>query len=97
MGVHPFSELECPDDIVSICTGQVSSDKVTVDQCISIGKDQVKSLYESLPDGLYKPYLKKVITMAAGKNSVKVGDGDVLDTTLIYSCVMALQMTNTIF
>ena len=50
MGVHPFSELECPDDIVSICTGQVSSDKVTVDQCISIGKNQVKSLYESLPE-----------------------------------------------
>ena len=83
MGIHPFSELECPDGIANICTGQVSSDKVNVDQCISIGKDQVKSFYESLPDGFYDPLLKKVVTMAAGKNSVKVGDVDMLDTTLI--------------
>ena len=34
--------------------------------------------------------------MAAGKNSVKVDDVNVLDTTSIYSRVMALQMTNTI-
>ena len=51
MGIHPFSELECPDDIVNIYACQVSSDKVTsnnVDLCISIGKDQMKSFYESL-------------------------------------------------
>ena len=47
MRIHPFSELECPDDIVNICTSQVSSGKVHVDQCLSIGKDQVKSFYES--------------------------------------------------
>ena len=34
--------------------------------------------------------------MAAGKNIVKVDDVNVLDTTSIYSRVMALQMTNTI-
>ena len=94
MGIHPFSEFECPDDIVNICTGQVSSDKVSVDQCISIGKDQVKSFYKSLPDECYDPLPKKVVTMAAGKNSAKVGDVDVLDTTLIYFHVIALQMTN---
>ena len=48
MGIHPFSELECPDDIVNIYACQVSSDKVYVDHCISIGKDQMKSFYESL-------------------------------------------------
>ena len=73
-----------------------SSDKVNVDQCISIDKDQVKSFYERLPNGFYESLSKNVVTMAAGKNSVKVGDVDVLDTTLIYSCVMALQMTNMI-
>ena len=96
MGVHPFSELECRDEIVSICTGQVSSDKDNVDQCISIGKDQVNSFYESLPNGFYEPPSKKVVTMAAGKNNVKVGDVNVLDTTLICSSVMALRMTSTI-
>ena len=34
--------------------------------------------------------------MAAAKNSLKVGDVDVLDTTLICSRVMGLEMTNTI-
>ena len=96
MGIYPSNEPECPDDIVNICTGQVSSHKVSVDQCISIGKDQVKSFYEGLPDGFYELLSKKVVTMAAGKKSVKVGDVNALDTTLIYSRVMALQMTNTI-
>ena len=40
--------------------------------------------------------MKKVVPMAAGKDGVKVGDVNVLDTTLIYSRVMVLQMTNTI-
>ena len=96
MGIHPFSDLKCSDDIDNICTCQVSSDKVNVDQCASIGKDQVKSFYESLPDGFYKPFSKKFVTIAAGKSSAKVGDVDGLDTTLIYSRVVALQMTNTI-
>ena len=56
----------------------------------------MKSFYESLPDGFYEPLLKKVVTMAVAKNSVKVGNVDVLDTTLIYSRVMALKMYNTI-
>ena len=78
MGIHPFSELECPDDI--ICTGQVSSDKVNVDYW--------KSFHESLPDRFYEPLSKKVVTMAADKNSVKAGDVDMLDTTLIYARVL---------
>ena len=40
--------------------------------------------------------MKKVVTMAVVKNSVKVGNVDVLDTTVIYSRVMALKMYNTI-
>ena len=95
MSIQPFSEVECPDDIVNICTGQVSNDKVNVGHCVSIGKDQVKRFYESLPDGFYEPLLKNDVTMAADKNSVKFGDANVLDTTCIYSCVMALQMNNT--
>ena len=59
MATHTFSELECPDEIVHICTGQVSSDKVNVDQCTSIGKDQVKSFYECLHNGFYEPLSKK--------------------------------------
>ena len=32
--------------------------------------------------------------MTTGKNSLKFGDVNVLDTTLIYSCVIALLLTN---
>lgn len=96
IGIIPFSELECLDNIVNICTGQVSSHKFNIDQCIAIHKNQVKSFCESLPNGFYEPLLKKVVPMAAGKDGVKVGDVNVLDTNLIYSRVMVLQMTNTI-
>ena len=96
IGIIPFSELECLHNIVNICAGQVSSHKFNIDQCIAIHNNQVKSFYESLPNGFCEPLLKKVVPMAAGKDSVKVGDVNVLDNTLIYSRVMALQMTNTI-
>ena len=56
----------------------------------------MKIFYENLPDGLYKPVSENVVTMTAAKNSIKVGDDNVLDTALVYSRVMALQMTNTI-
>ena len=67
MGIHPFSELECPDDIVNICTGQVSSDKVNVDRCISIDKDQVKNFYESLPNGFSESLSKKLLPWLLAK------------------------------
>ena len=70
--------------------------KSNVDQCISVGKDHVKSFYDSLWDGLHDPLSKKVVTMVAGKSSLKVGDVNVLETTLIYSRVLALKITNSI-
>ena len=56
----------------------------------------MKSFYESLPNRFYDPLSKKFVTVAAGKNSVKAREVNVLDTTHVYSRVMALQMTNTI-
>ena len=56
----------------------------------------MKNFHESLPDGFCGSLLEKVVTTAAGKNNVKVGDVDVLVITLIYSRIMPLQMINII-
>ena len=90
--MHPFSPTVHKDDIVNIYTGKISNDKVNVDKCVSIGAAQVKDFYDSLPVSFYKSLSKKVITMNSMSRNVKVGSIEVVDTNLIYSRVIALQL-----
>ena len=48
----------------------------------------------SLPDGFYKPLSSCVTPMKKLKKSIRVNEVDVIDTSLIYSRVIALQLTN---
>ena len=91
--IHPFSPEEHPEDLVNIVTGRVTNDAVNVDKAYEIGCKQVAEFKSSLPDGFYAQQSKKVVTMAVAKKSVKVGNAEVVDTSLIYSRVLALQLS----
>ena len=60
-----------------------------MDQCLDIGREQVCHFQNSLPDGFYKPLSKHVKMMAIVQKAVQV-----IDTSLIYSRVIAMQLTD---
>ena len=47
-----------------------------------------------MPEGFYDPLSKQVKAMSILQKSVRVNDGEIIGTSLIYSRVIALQLTN---
>ena len=92
--INPLDADEHPPEIVNIYSGKLSTKDVNIDQCVQLGSAQVEAFQNSLPDGFYRQLSKKVRTMATVKKSVPVNDAEIIDTSLIYSCVTAMQLTN---
>ena len=89
--IHPLNADEHPDDgIINIVSGKIAPIKVNVDNVVAIGEELMKNFEESLPKGFYQAISKKVITLAAGCRSLKIGDSKVYDLNAIYSRVIAL-------
>lgn len=91
--ISPLNPEEHPEELVNIVTGKLATDNVNVHRAHEIGRNQVAAFKANLPEGFYTPQSKKVVTMEAMKKSVKVGDVEVIDTSLIYSRVLALQLS----
>ena len=79
---------------MNIYSGKLSSKDVNVDQRVQLGRAQIGAFQNSLPDGFYRQLSKKVRTMAIVKKSVPVNDVEIIDTSLISSRVIAMQLTN---
>ena len=79
---------------MNIYTGKWSDELVNVDRCVDIGAEQISSFYKLLPGGFHEPLSKKTITMSSMKKTVKVGNVEVADTSLIFHRVIALQLAN---
>ena len=77
--------------LLNIATGQLSPDKVNVDNAVAIGTDQMEQYEAQWPDSFNKSIPKKVVTMAVSRKHIKVGQVDVYDTNLIYSRLLGLQ------
>ena len=86
--LHPFRTSTHPKEIVNIYTGKLSDELVNVDV------EQVSSFYKLLPGGFHEPLSKKIITMSSMKKTVKVGNVELADTSLIIHPVIALQLAN---
>ncbi len=63
-------------------------------QVIDIGMKQMMEFESKLPQGFYDTIEKKVVSMAASKKSIKLGEHKVYDTNQIYSRVMGLQASS---
>ena len=92
--LDPLSIEENPEFIINIHTGKLSAKEVNVDKCVSLGAEIVNHFINNLPDGFYQTLSKKVVTMKSLQKPVKCGDVEVIDTSLIYSRVVALQLTS---
>ena len=86
--------IKAPQGIVNNVSGKLSNDKVNVDNAITIGNTQVQEFLSKLPDGFYDKLSKKVQSMAVVRKSVTIGEIDIIDTALIYSRVIALQLSD---
>ena len=92
--IVPFSVDDHLQEIVYIHSGKLSAKEIDVDPCKTLGEKQLLQLISDLPDGFYKPLTAAVLTMKKLKKSMKVNEVEVIDKSLIYSRVIALQLTN---
>ena len=96
MSMDPLDPTDHPDEIVNIVSGRMAPKSVNVDKAVEIGKAQMVHFEKNWPSSFSTPILKSVVTMAVAEKSVRVGDKDVYDVNLIYSCVLGLQHTRSI-
>lgn len=80
--------------IVNIYTGKLSKKHVHTGKCIEIGSKQVKKFHLTLHEGVYDPLSKQGKTKSILQKSVRVNDEEIIDTSLICSIVIAMQLTN---
>ena len=90
--IHPFDTENYPTKIVNIHTVKLSNKDV--DKCIEIGSEQVTEFHQTLLEGFYNPLSKQVKTMPILQKSAPVIDEEITDTSLIYSRVVAMELTN---
>ena len=88
---HPFDIENHPAEIVTIRSGTLSKKDINVDKCVEIGSEQIEQYHQTLPEEFYDP-LSKFLNIL--QKSVQVNDEEIIDTSLIYSRVIALQLTN---
>ena len=92
--INPLSVEDHRNEIVNMHSGKLSTDQINEDSCVLVGKKQVKSFISALPDSFYNPLTMSVKTMNKLKKSISMNDIEVIDTSLIYSRAIALQLTN---
>ena len=78
---------------MNVMRDKLAPDKVNVDDACNIGCKMLLAFKDGLPDNLYQPLSKEVGTMEVSKKSIQIGNVHVFDTTLIYSRVIALQLS----
>ena len=94
MCINPLDPEQHPETIINIVNGMIGPSSVNVDKAIDIGTRQMKEFERKLPDNFYESIPMKVMTMAATKKSLKMGDSKVYNTELIYSRVIGLQASS---
>ena len=87
----PLNPDDHPDQLVNIVTGKLAPAAVNADIATKIGLQQMKEYEDHWPSSFHKPLSKQVVTMAAGRKHVKVGQEAVYDPNLIYSRVLGLH------
>ena len=92
--IAPFSVDGHPQEIVHTHSGKLSTKEINVDSYKTVGETQLELFISDLPDGFYKLLTAAVLTTKKLKNSMKVNEVEVIDTSLIYSRVIELQLTN---
>ena len=90
--LHPLDDQNHPKDaICNIYTGQMADSKVNVNKAFEIGKKQMASFQDSLPDGFRSTIKKEVVTTKeTAKSGAKNKTSEVYNTETIFSRVMHL-------
>ena len=74
MCIDPLDPEQHPETIINVVNGMIRPSSVRVDKAIEDGIRQMKEFEKKLPDGFYESIPMKIETMAATKNSLKMGD-----------------------
>ena len=90
--LHPLDDQNhLKDALCNIYTGQMADSKVNVNKAVEIGKKQMASFQDSLPDGFRLTIKEEVVTMKeTAKSGAKNKTSDVYNTDIIFSRVMYL-------
>ena len=90
--IDPLDPTDHPRSrVVNIVTGRIGPDEVNAPKAVEIGTSQMHHYEESWPTGFNATLSNKVVTMAASRKVVRLGNTAVCDAHLIYSRVIGLQ------
>ena len=93
--IDPFDPDSHPIEVINIVTGRIGPSSVTVYDLLFIGKKQMCDFEKSWSTGgFYKTIHKLVITMAASKKYIPIGELKLFNTNLIFSRVISLQASS---
>ena len=92
--IDPLDPTQHPKNLVNIVTGNIAPESVNVDNSVQVGSSQMKEIEQSWPENFHGTISKKNETMATLKKHIKVSDGKVFDTNLIYTRVIGLQASS---
>jgi len=89
--IDPLDPTGHPAGLINVVTGRIAPETVNAHDAVDTGNGQLASFEKSWPGGFNASLSKMVVTMAVKRKSVKVGNNNVYDTSLIYSRVLGLQ------
>jgi len=92
--IDPLNPTQHPKNLVNIVTGNIAPEGVNVDNSVQVSSSQMKEFEQSWPENFHGTISKKIVTMATLKKHIKVSDGKVFDTNLIYTRVIGLQASS---
>ena len=94
--IHPFDTENHPVKTVNMNIGKLSNN-VNCEKCIEIGIEQFKKIHQTQPEGFYAPLIKQDKTfsrMSILQKRVRINNDEIMDTSVIYSRVIAMSLTN---
>ena len=84
--IEPMNPDDNPSSLLNIVAGMLATESANVDGAVAFEKRPWIDYEKRLPDGIYCA-IKKIVTMAVGKKSLKLGSDF---TELIYSRTIGL-------
>ena len=71
-----------PHGLLNIATDLLAPNRVSVDQSVMIGTQQMEEYESGWPESFNKTLNKCIVTMSASKKNIKIDDTPVYDTVL---------------
>ena len=92
--IAPFSVDGHPQEIVHMHSGKLLIKEINIDSWKTVREKQLQQFISDLPDSFHKNFTAAVLTIKKRKKSIKFNEIEMINTSLIYSRIIALQLPN---